>query len=210
MGGARIRTIKPETWDDEVFGRLSSLARLTFYGLISLADDEGRGRAGAAFLKSRLHPHAESVSVTDVARALADLAGTKRVVFYEIEGENFYQLKNFQRHQVINKPTKSTFPKPPSGSTTTPLREDYGSTTDGSEGSEGSDPTGREGSDPSLRGAAPSDGSATATPPTAPGNGNTKSSELSLDEINYRRKLAGLEPWSPAEHDRRTTHGDTP
>ena len=37
---ARIRTIKPSLWDSEKIGRLQDFARLTFIGLISIADDE--------------------------------------------------------------------------------------------------------------------------------------------------------------------------
>ena len=39
---ARIRTIKPEFWTDEKLAPLSPICRLTFLGLVSMADDAGR------------------------------------------------------------------------------------------------------------------------------------------------------------------------
>jgi hypothetical protein len=41
---SRIRTIKPEFWEDEGNGRLSALARLLFIATFNMADDEGRLR----------------------------------------------------------------------------------------------------------------------------------------------------------------------
>jgi hypothetical protein len=50
-----------------------------------------------------------------------------------VNAEKFLQIKNFLKHQVINKPTKSNIPPPQkysfSSSTTAPLPEDSGSTT---------------------------------------------------------------------------------
>lgn len=40
---ARIRSLKPVIWESEKVGRMSALSRLNFIGLISLADDHGRG-----------------------------------------------------------------------------------------------------------------------------------------------------------------------
>ena len=39
---ARIRTLKPEFWQDEKMVRLPDTTRLVFLGLLSMADDFGR------------------------------------------------------------------------------------------------------------------------------------------------------------------------
>jgi hypothetical protein len=49
---ARIRTIKPEFWEDDVIGSLSRDARLLFIATLNLADDEGLLRWSAAYLKA--------------------------------------------------------------------------------------------------------------------------------------------------------------
>lgn len=112
---ARIRTIKPEMWESQRLGRLSVTARLTFVGLISLADDEGRGRGGLRFLMGRLHPYAPDVTEGALRAALAELAGERPrpfAVFYEADGGEFYALPGWA-HQYIEKPKGSELPPPP-------------------------------------------------------------------------------------------------
>lgn len=109
---ARIRSIKPEFWDDEAIGRLSNLARLNFIGLISMADDRGRGRAGTVYLLRRLHPHSMSIHEQLMESSLKELEDSLRVQFYSVNSENFYCIKNFEKHQRINRPSPSQLPEP--------------------------------------------------------------------------------------------------
>ena len=50
---ARIRTIKPQFWDDLKIGRLSRDARLLYIGLWNFADDLGVVIADPVWLKSK-------------------------------------------------------------------------------------------------------------------------------------------------------------
>lgn len=111
---ARIRTIRPELWESEKLGRLPMLARLTFIGLIGLADDEGRGRGEPGFLFGRLHPYAPDVSRKELARALNSLGHAHLVVFYEVEGSWYFYLPGWSEHQKIEKKRQSLLPNPPS------------------------------------------------------------------------------------------------
>ena len=52
---ARKRMIDPNIWQSEDFSKLSTLGKLVFIGLFSLADDEGRGRCNPVYLKSTLN-----------------------------------------------------------------------------------------------------------------------------------------------------------
>ena len=45
---ARRRMIAPEIWESSSFSKLSNFAKLIFIGLISNADDEGKGIADPA------------------------------------------------------------------------------------------------------------------------------------------------------------------
>lgn len=108
----RIRTIKPDLWDSEKIGKTSLLARLSFVGLISIADDEGRGRADPIWLGGRLHGY-DPKARAGLPAALEEIASTRTVGFYEANGGRYYQIKNWPEHQRIDRPTPSVLPPPP-------------------------------------------------------------------------------------------------
>lgn len=121
----RKRMIDPSFWLDEKLGECTRDERLLFMGLISNADDEGYGRANPKLLRSSLFPY-DDLRVSDLEKWLSRLGGLRLIVLYEVNGQAYYHLPNFTKHQTINKPTASSFPKPEEG-----LREDYRSTTVG-------------------------------------------------------------------------------
>lgn len=111
--GPRIRSIKPETWQDEKIGRLSDKGRLLFIGLITLADDEGRFRALPAAVIGHTFPYDEGMTATRVRRLLAELEATGIVVLYECDGVQYGAFRHWRRHQRIDRPTPSELPPPP-------------------------------------------------------------------------------------------------
>lgn len=114
--------IDPSFWSDEKLGECTRDERLLFMGLISYADDEGYGRANPKLLRSSLFPY-DDLRVSDVQKWLSRLGGLRLIVLYQVNGQTYYHLPNFTKHQTINKPTSSSFPKPDEG-----LPYDYGST----------------------------------------------------------------------------------
>jgi hypothetical protein len=109
----RIRTIKPELWESERLGRLPVLARLTFIGLISMADDEGRGRGDPLFLRGRLHPYAGDVGAEEFGKAMDALVAAKLVMLYIVEECAYYKIPGWGEHQKIERPSKSRIPDIP-------------------------------------------------------------------------------------------------
>jgi hypothetical protein len=109
---ARIRTIKPEIWEDELFGNLSRDAQLMFIGLISQADDDGRQRGAAALFRSALWPY-DPPELGDVEGWLTELLGTGMVVQYEADRQTYLQICNWEKHQRVQKRTPSKLPPPP-------------------------------------------------------------------------------------------------
>jgi hypothetical protein len=103
---SRIRTVKPEWLEDERLSLASPLARVMSIALITLADDEGRGRGNATMLGGRVFPGSENPR-EDSARALAEL------VLYEAGGQSYFQIRNWAKHQKVDKPTPSRLPPPP-------------------------------------------------------------------------------------------------
>ncbi len=107
---ARKRMIDPSIWESEDFSKLSYLGRLLWIGLFSNADDEGRGKANVAYLKSHLFAYDEELSVSDVEKALKEIESEMSIRFYEVDGKRFYQLTKWDKFQTINKPTPSQIP----------------------------------------------------------------------------------------------------
>ena len=105
---ARKRMISPEIWDSENFSKLSVLAKLIFIGMFSNADDEGRGRAKAAFLKSKLFPYDDSMRVADIEAALDEVAANMSVTIYSHDGNEYYSFDNWNKWQRVDKPSPSS------------------------------------------------------------------------------------------------------
>lgn len=123
--------ISPEIWDNQSFGELSLLAKILFIGMISQADDDGKGVLSAQLLKSRILPfdelriadvdkalneigHNASVAKSaDAEKALNERGHKMSVVFYEVEGKRYYLFENWRKWQTINRPIPSKLPNPP-------------------------------------------------------------------------------------------------
>ena len=110
---ARKRMISPEIWESSSFSKLSDFAKLVFIGLISQADDDGKGKASPNIIRSKLFPDGEEKRVTDIKKALSEIALRMSITFYEVDGESFYILTNWHSWQKIDRPTPSKIPNPP-------------------------------------------------------------------------------------------------
>lgn len=112
---ARIRSIKPDIWDDARIEGLSRDARLLFIGLITQADDEGYLRGRPMWVKSTVFPGDEELTVSEVAGWLEELDASGLVWCYENDGQQFIWLPNWDRHQSIDKRYKkeSKYPRAP-------------------------------------------------------------------------------------------------
>lgn len=107
---ARRRMIDPGIWQSEDFSNLSTLAKITFIGLFSMADDEGRGRAKAVYIKSMLFPYDEQLRVTDIEKSLEEIAARMSITFYCHAGSEYYQLDHWTDWQTIDRPKPSKIP----------------------------------------------------------------------------------------------------
>lgn len=108
---ARKRMIDPNIWQSEDFSKLTTLAKLIFIGLFSLADDEGRGRCNPVYLKSTLFPYEEGIRSADIDKTLSEISSNMSVLFYSHDGSNYYSLYNWNTWQKIDKPSASKIPE---------------------------------------------------------------------------------------------------
>jgi len=86
------------------------LGRLTFIGLFSNADDSGRGRAKASYIKSIVYPYDEAFSAADIDGALEEIARHMSISFYQKDGNEYYELLNWTKWQKVDKPVASKLP----------------------------------------------------------------------------------------------------
>lgn len=108
---ARKRMIDPNIWQSEDFSKLSTLGKLVFIGLFSLADDEGRGRCNPVYLKSTLFPYEEGIRSADIDKTLSEISSNMSVIFYSCDGSNYYSLYNWNVWQKIDRPSQSKLPE---------------------------------------------------------------------------------------------------
>lgn len=90
----RIRTIKPETFDDPDLYALTPLARWLFVGLWTQADREGRLEDDPRRVKTRLL----GGDAVDPNTLLEELS-PKFITRYSVNGSKFIQVNNFAKHQ---------------------------------------------------------------------------------------------------------------
>ncbi len=109
---ARIRTIKPEFWQDEKLTPLSDVARLVFLFLISSADDCGRVLDKPIKIEADLFDGEQDRS-RDVRESLANLSRIGRIRRGKTaSGQRIIEIVNWAKHQRIDHPNKAAaFPE---------------------------------------------------------------------------------------------------
>ena len=95
---ARIRTIKPEFFDDEDIAAMSPQARLGFVGLWLQADREGRLKDQPGRLKARIFPFDD----VDMDAVLEEMAQHNFIRRYQIGDARLIQVRTFRKHQFVN------------------------------------------------------------------------------------------------------------
>jgi hypothetical protein len=100
---ARIRTIKPEFWEDEKLVTLPLGCRLFYIGTWNFADDLGVLRYNPVLLKSRIFPLDESLEVTEIENWVELLIKNGMMIPFEYNGIKYIHIRTFKDHQRIDK-----------------------------------------------------------------------------------------------------------
>ena len=100
---ARIRTIKPDFWEDEKIGKLPIPCRLFFIGCWNFADDIGVIKGNAALLKSQIFPYDENLRVSEIKKWIDALVDARMLVPIIHAEESYYYIRTFRSHQVLDK-----------------------------------------------------------------------------------------------------------
>lgn len=110
----RIRSIKPGFFRSEDVSALPFRARLTWVGLWTHCDDQGRAKDNSRLIKGDVWP-LDNVSLRDIDEDLETLADHGRIVRYEVDGKRYLEIVNWHAHQSISKPSPSRIPAPSEG-----------------------------------------------------------------------------------------------
>jgi hypothetical protein len=103
---ARIRTIKPEFWRDELLAGVTAEAALLAIGLLNHCDDEGYFNANPKLVESDVFPlRSLSNNTTELLRELSVIGYIE--MFLGSDTKTYGKVVNFEKHQVINKKTPS-------------------------------------------------------------------------------------------------------
>ena len=108
----RIRTLKPEFFQDERIVVLSITARYLAVGLITLSDDRGRQRYTVASIRGHVFPLGDEKEQI-VKRELDAIVASGFALNYQAGPFEYLWLPKFWTHQVINRPTESDLPAHP-------------------------------------------------------------------------------------------------
>ena len=108
----RQRMIKPEFFDSESLALCSMGARIAFIGLWVMGDDYGNQKAQMSRLKHRIFPY-DSISQDEFIGYLCELEEVGCIKGYEIDGERYITVPNFNSYQTVRKPSSTNVPKPP-------------------------------------------------------------------------------------------------
>lgn len=110
----RMRSIKPEFWDDKSLSAVSRDARLLYIAMWNFADEEARMHGDARWIKGHCLPYDDDLNLAAVERLLGELERSGRVVRYEIDGCSYVYLPKLAKHQRLEPGrVPSRLPAPP-------------------------------------------------------------------------------------------------
>lgn len=95
---SRERFIDPGIWRSESFHALSLGARLTWIGLISTADDHGRGRGSPGSIRLEIWPGGDA-EIGQVEGWLEEIKQQGLARFYQVNSSTYYDIPNWNRYQ---------------------------------------------------------------------------------------------------------------
>lgn len=110
---ARKRMLDPEFFmDTEIISNLDMTGRMLYIGMWTTADDGGLLENDPLSFKIRIFP-ADNITPDQISQYINTLINIKKLVPYEYDGKSYLWIKNFLKHQKLDKPSRSSIPLPP-------------------------------------------------------------------------------------------------
>lgn len=95
------RIIKESAFLSEKISAISDFEFRLWVGLITQADDAGRGDARPAIIKGRIFALRDRTTLKDIDAALRNLAAAGCVSLYTVGGKPYFQFPNWAKHQRV-------------------------------------------------------------------------------------------------------------
>lgn len=108
---ARIRTVKPEHWNDNLLPNISLQAHLLWIGIWNFSDDKGVIENDAFFIKSQVFPRRKEIRLEQIEQWLDQLIQARFLVPFTYDGVGYYVSRTFLAHQKIDRPKPSKIPQ---------------------------------------------------------------------------------------------------
>lgn len=105
------RIIKESLCSSEKISLLSDFEFRLWVGLITQADDAGRGDARPALIKGHVFPFRDRITIKDIDAALHGLADKGCVGLYTVDGKPYFYFPSWTKHQRI-RDCKPKYPEP--------------------------------------------------------------------------------------------------
>lgn len=105
---ARNRMLNPDFWLDEEVSAISPHARLLYIGLWGICDDNYATLPDRPdWIKIQVFPYEK----VDTRGLLDELEKIGKIVKFMSDGKAYWYIKNFFKHQRIDRPSKPKYPK---------------------------------------------------------------------------------------------------
>ena len=201
---ASRRMIDEAFWESETVAGWDYFQRLLFIGMFCKADDQGRMKANAAWIRAQVFPY-DDVELDRLQGALDLFVASESVQVYEVDGTKYLQFLNWWTWQKHTWAWPSKYPAPPEwldrvcyrkGNTVIKSGWDESDTKEESE-SQTSDPT----MTPSRTRGETSLGSAPSTSGSISTRGSTSGSESTRANNNAHGAKAAADACLRAVHD---------
>ena len=105
------RLIKESAFLSEKISELSDFEFRLWVGLITQADDVGRGDARPAVIKGRVFALRDKTTLKDIDDALVNLANVGCISLYTVKGKPYFEFPNWAQHQRVRN-VKPKYPGP--------------------------------------------------------------------------------------------------
>lgn len=108
---ARIRTVKPEHWNDKHLPSITLQAHLLWIGIWNFSDDKGVIENDPFFIKSQIFPRRKDIRLEQVEQWLDQLVQARFLVPFTYNNVGYLVSRTFLAHQKIDKPKPSKVPQ---------------------------------------------------------------------------------------------------